>query len=118
MSKTRSKPTPPTTTIIRETIRVKKAGKPALSAEQQAAVKAIRDRSKTDRTGPDKLTEGGEIDELVPQAQYIAVRALSQRHLYIAEVIFGGGDVGNGQTTFHSPATSEIHSFGKRGSAA
>jgi DNA-binding XRE family transcriptional regulator len=81
VSKTRNKPTPPTTPIIRETIRVKKAGKaegkPALFADQQAAIKAIRDRSKTERPGPDELIDRGEIDELVPQAQYIEIRALA-----------------------------------------
>ncbi len=45
--------------------------KPALSAEQQAAIKAIRERSRTDRPGPDELIDRGELDELVPQAQYI-----------------------------------------------
>jgi DNA-binding XRE family transcriptional regulator len=53
--------------------------KPALSPEQQAAVKAIRDRSKKDRPGPDELIDRGEIDELVPQAQYIELRALMVR---------------------------------------
>ena len=50
--------------------------KPALSPEQQAAVKAIRDWSRKVRPGPDQLIDRGEIDELVPQAQYIELRAL------------------------------------------
>jgi DNA-binding XRE family transcriptional regulator len=53
--------------------------KPALSAEQQATIKAIRERSKTDRPGPDELIDRGELDELVPQAQYIELRALTVR---------------------------------------
>jgi hypothetical protein len=40
--------------------------KPALSAEQQGAVKAIRERSKSERPGPDELIDHGEIDKLVP----------------------------------------------------
>ena len=50
--------------------------KPALSADQQAAIKAIRERSRTERPGPDELIDRGELDELVPQAQYIEIRAL------------------------------------------
>ncbi len=46
-------------------------------AEQQAAIRAIRDRSKIDRPGPDELIDRGEIDELVPQAHYIEIRALA-----------------------------------------
>jgi DNA-binding XRE family transcriptional regulator len=53
--------------------------KPKLSPEQQAAVKAIRDRSKKEQPGPDELIDRGEIDELVPQAQYIELRALMVR---------------------------------------
>ena len=53
--------------------------KPALSPEQQAAVKAIRDRSRSERPGPDELIDRGEIDELVPQAQYIELRSLMVR---------------------------------------
>ena len=53
--------------------------KPALSPDQQAAVKAIRDRSKKEQPGPDELIDRGEIDELVPQAQYIELRALMVR---------------------------------------
>ena len=54
-------------------------GKPRLSPEQQAALKAIRDRSRRERPGPDELIDRGEIDELVPQAQYIELRALMVR---------------------------------------
>ena len=53
--------------------------KPWLSPEQQAAVKAIRDRSRSERPGPDELIDRGEIDELVPQAQYIELRSLMVR---------------------------------------
>jgi DNA-binding XRE family transcriptional regulator len=51
--------------------------KPALTAEQQAAVKAIRARSKTERPGPDELIDRGELDELVPQGQFIELRDLT-----------------------------------------
>jgi DNA-binding XRE family transcriptional regulator len=50
--------------------------KPALSPDQKAAIKAIRDRSRKERPGSDELIDRGELDELVPQAQYIEVRAL------------------------------------------
>jgi DNA-binding XRE family transcriptional regulator len=53
--------------------------KPALSPQQQAAIEAIRDRSRKERPGPDELIDRGEIDELVPQAQYIELRALMVR---------------------------------------
>ena len=53
--------------------------KPALSADQQAAIEAIRERARTDRPGPDELIDRGELDELVPQAQYIEIRALGVR---------------------------------------
>jgi DNA-binding XRE family transcriptional regulator len=59
--------------------------KPALSAEQRAAVKAIRERSRKDRPGPDELIDRGELDELVPQAQYIELRALTVRFREIRE---------------------------------
>ena len=52
---------------------------PALSPEQQAAVKVIRDRSTVERPGPDELIDRGEIDELVPQTQYIELRTLMVR---------------------------------------
>ena len=48
--------------------------KPALTAEQQAAIKAIRERSKVERPGPDELIDRGELDELVPHGQYIELR--------------------------------------------
>ncbi len=59
--------------------------KPALSADQQAAIKAIRERAQTDRPGPDELIDRGELDELVPQAQYIELRALAVRLREIRE---------------------------------
>jgi DNA-binding XRE family transcriptional regulator len=51
--------------------------KPALTPEQQAAIKAIRARSKTERPGPDELIDRGELDELVPQGQFIELRDLT-----------------------------------------
>jgi DNA-binding XRE family transcriptional regulator len=53
--------------------------RPALSVDQQAAIKAIQERSRTDRPGPDELIDRGELDELVPQTQYIELRALVVR---------------------------------------
>jgi DNA-binding XRE family transcriptional regulator len=53
--------------------------KPALSPEQQAAIAEIRDRSRRERPGPDELIDQGEIDELVPQARYLELRALTVR---------------------------------------
>ena len=41
--------------------------KPALSDEKRAAIEAIRERSRTERPGPDELIDRGELDELVPQ---------------------------------------------------
>jgi DNA-binding XRE family transcriptional regulator len=59
--------------------------KPALSAEQRAAIEAIRERSRKERPGPDELIDRGELDDLVPQAQYIEVRALGVRFRRIRE---------------------------------
>ncbi len=59
--------------------------KPALSAEQRAAIEAIRERSRKERPGPDELIDRGELDELVPQAQYIELRALAVRFREIRE---------------------------------
>jgi hypothetical protein len=53
--------------------------KPALSSDQKAAIKAIRERSRRERPGPDELIDRGELDELVSQAQFIEVRALGKR---------------------------------------
>jgi DNA-binding XRE family transcriptional regulator len=53
--------------------------RPVLSSDQQAAIKAIRDRSIEERPGPDELIDRGEIDELVPQAQFVELRALMVR---------------------------------------
>jgi DNA-binding XRE family transcriptional regulator len=53
--------------------------RPVLSPELQAAIKAHRDRSKEERPGPDELIDRGEIDELVPQAQFVELRALMVR---------------------------------------
>ena len=51
--------------------------KPALSPEQQAAVEAIRARSKIERPGPDELIDSGELDELVPHGQFMELRQLT-----------------------------------------
>lgn len=51
--------------------------KPALTPEQRAAVKAIRERSRDDRPGPDELMDRGEIDELVPHGQFMELRMLT-----------------------------------------
>ncbi len=59
--------------------------KPALSPEQQAAVEAIRAQSKTEPPGPDELIDRGELDELVPQGQYIELRDLTVRLKQIRE---------------------------------
>jgi DNA-binding XRE family transcriptional regulator len=53
--------------------------KPALSPEQHAAVALIRARARKERRGPDELVDRGEIDELVPEAQYIELRTLMVR---------------------------------------
>ena len=53
--------------------------KPALSPEQHAAIASIRARAGKERLGPDELVDRGEIDELVPQAQYIELRTLMVR---------------------------------------
>ena len=53
--------------------------KPALSSQQQAAIAEIRDRARRERPGADELIDQGELDELVPQAQYIELRALAVR---------------------------------------
>lgn len=59
--------------------------KPALSAEQRAAIEAIRERSRKERPGPDELIDRGELDELVPQTQYLEVRALGVKFRRIRE---------------------------------
>ena len=59
--------------------------KPALSAEQLASIEAIRERARKERPGPDELIDRGELDELVPQAQYIELRALAVRLRQIRE---------------------------------
>jgi DNA-binding phage protein len=51
--------------------------KPALTPEQQAAAKAIRERSRRERPGPDELIDRGELDELVPQDQFMEMRVLA-----------------------------------------
>ncbi|MGO9465587.1 MAG: helix-turn-helix domain-containing protein [Isosphaeraceae bacterium] len=53
--------------------------KPALSPEQQAAIDSIRARARKERPGPDELIDRGELDELVSQAQFIELRALTVR---------------------------------------
>ena len=51
--------------------------KPELTAEQKAAIAAIRERSRHDRPGPDELIDRGEIDELVPHEQFMELRVLA-----------------------------------------
>ncbi len=53
--------------------------KSELSAEQLAAVASIRARARKEAPGPDELIDQCEMDELVPQAQYIELRALMVR---------------------------------------
>jgi DNA-binding XRE family transcriptional regulator len=53
--------------------------RPELSQEQQAAIEAIRARARDERPGPDELIDQGELNELVPHAQYLAIRALGAR---------------------------------------
>ncbi len=53
--------------------------KPALSAEQKAAIAAIRERARKERPGPDELIDRGELDELVSPGQYIELRTLAVR---------------------------------------
>ena len=48
--------------------------RPSLSAEQQAAIAAIRERARKERPGPDELIDRGELDELVSSGQYIELR--------------------------------------------
>jgi len=59
--------------------------RPNLSQEQQTAIEAIRARSREERPGPDELIDRGELDDLVPQAQYLEVRALGARMREIRE---------------------------------
>ena len=59
--------------------------RPELSQEQQAAIEAIRARSRKERPGPDELIDRGELDELVPHPQYLAVRVLGARMREIRE---------------------------------
>jgi DNA-binding XRE family transcriptional regulator len=59
--------------------------KPALTDEQRAAIEAIRERSRKEQPGPDELIDRGELDELVPQPQYIETRALGVRFRRIRE---------------------------------
>jgi DNA-binding XRE family transcriptional regulator len=63
----------------------KKRGKPSLSTEQRAAIEAIRERSRKERPGPDELIDRGELDELVPQAQYLELSTLGVRFRRIRE---------------------------------
>jgi DNA-binding XRE family transcriptional regulator len=53
--------------------------KPKVSRDQKAAIKAIRAREMQEQPGPDELIDRGEIDELVPHAQYLELRALTSR---------------------------------------
>jgi DNA-binding XRE family transcriptional regulator len=44
--------------------------------ERLREIKAIQERSRHDRPGPDELIDRGEIDELVPHAQLLTLRVL------------------------------------------
>ncbi len=59
--------------------------RPGLSQEQRTAIEAIRARAREERPGPDELIDRGELDELVPHAQYLEVRALGTRMREIRE---------------------------------
>jgi transcriptional regulator with XRE-family HTH domain len=59
--------------------------RPNLSQEQQAAIEAIRARARKERPGPDELIDRGELDELVPHAQYLEIRTLGVRMREIRE---------------------------------
>jgi DNA-binding XRE family transcriptional regulator len=59
--------------------------KPPLSPEQEAAVEAIRARSKIERPGPDELIDRGELDELVPHGQFMELHELTIRLRQIRE---------------------------------
>jgi DNA-binding XRE family transcriptional regulator len=63
----------------------KASKRPKLSQEQQAAIEAIRAQARKERPGPDELIDRGELDELVPHAQYLAVRALGAKLREIRE---------------------------------
>ena len=68
----------------------KASKRPELSPEQQAAIEAIRARARKERPGSDELIDRGELDELVPHPQYLAVRALGVR---MREIRGGLGDL-------------------------
>lgn len=53
--------------------------KPTLTPEQRAAHMAIRAGARHARPGPDELIDRGEIDELVPQTQFMELRMLTAR---------------------------------------
>jgi hypothetical protein len=59
--------------------------KPNFTDEQKAAIKAIQERSRHDRSGPDEMTDRGEIDEPVPGAQFLELRALVHRMKQLRE---------------------------------
>jgi len=44
--------------------------------EQRAAIRAIRERSRHDRPGPDELVDRGDIDEPVPHGQFLELACL------------------------------------------
>jgi DNA-binding XRE family transcriptional regulator len=63
----------------------KTSKRPDLSQEQEDAIAAVRARSRVERPGSDELIDTGELDELVPHAQYIAIRALGLKLREIRE---------------------------------
>jgi transcriptional regulator with XRE-family HTH domain len=63
-----------------------KAGKKlALAQEQKAVIEAIRARACKERPGPDEMIDRGELDALVPHAQYLEVRAFDVKMRGIRE---------------------------------
>jgi len=62
----------------------KASKRPELTEEEQAA-EAIRARASEEQPGPDELIDRGELDELVPHAQYLEVRTLGTKMREIRE---------------------------------
>jgi hypothetical protein len=67
------------TTTTRQTEMRKTRTAPRRPPEEQAEIDAIRERSRTERPGPDELIDRGEIDKPVPHEQYVELRALTAR---------------------------------------
>src|SRR5271157_5743880 len=67
-----------------EATMTKASKRPELTEEEQAA-EAIRARASEEQPGPDELIDRGELDELVPHAQYLEVRTLGTKMREIRE---------------------------------